>query len=97
MLDHLTLASKEGSIILARHLVARLQILILELLRSRTRRRAIFKKSRGRLGIVNATKWDGDEVKLGSVILELVGLGHHGGITLMLAVLELGLCEVCLG
>src|SRR6187399_2441235 len=92
----ITLASKGGSIILARHHVVRLQSLVLEWLRSRSRRRTVLKKSRSRLGIINATKRDGDEVKLGSIVLELVGLGHHGGTSLMLAILELGLREVCL-
>ena len=43
----ITLASKDGSIILARHLVARLQSLVLEGLRRRTRRRTVLKKSHG--------------------------------------------------
>jgi hypothetical protein len=51
----ITLASKDGSIILARHRVARLQSLVLDGLRSRSRRRTILKKSRGGLGISNAT------------------------------------------
>jgi len=110
MLDHLvivavdegrrwhiiTLASKDGSIILARHPVARLWSLVLEGLRSRTCYRTILKKSQGRLGIINATKRDGGEVKLRSIVLELVRLGHLGGTSLMLVV-ELGRREVCLG
>ena len=82
--------------LLARHLVARLQSLVLEGLHSRTCRRTVLKKSRGRLGILNATKREGSEVALGSIVLELVGLGHRGGTSLMLVV-ELGRCEVCLG
>ena len=88
-----TLASKDGSIILAHHLVARLQSMFLERLCSH--HRAILKKSHGRLSIVNATKRDGGEVKLGSVVLELIGLGHLGGTILMLIVVELGRREVC--
>lgn len=66
-------------------------------LHSRGRRRAVFKKSRGRLGIVNATKRDGGEVGLGSAVLELVGLGHLGATVLMLVVIELDRCEVFTG
>ena len=52
---------------------------------------AVLKKSHGGLGIINATKRDGGEVELGSIVLEFVGLGHLGGTSLMLAVFDLGL------
>ena len=54
-------------------------------------------KSQSRLGTINATKRDGSEVELGSIVLELAGLGHLGGANLMLVVVELGRREVCLG
>ena len=64
----ITLTSKDGSIIRARHRVTRLRSLVLDVLHSRSRRRIILKKSRGGLGIINATKRDGGEVERGSVV-----------------------------
>ena len=49
-------------------LAARLQSLVLEGLRSRTRRRTVLKKSQSRLGTINATQRDGGEVELGHII-----------------------------
>ena len=42
-------------------------------------------------------KRDGGEVELGSIVLELVGLGHLGVTILMLVLMELGHREVSLG